>query len=150
MSDENRTGLKTLSTEVEITVRFSETDAMGVIWHGNYLKFFEDAREYFGAQYGMGYLDFYGNGYFTPIVKSEINHKAPIYYGQKALVKIRLRYSAAAKLIFDYEVVNLADGKIAAEGRTTQVFLLEKDRTLELIKPDFYSSWEARQDWVHE
>ena len=150
MSNENRTGLKTLSTAIEITVRFSETDAMGVIWHGNYLKFFEDAREYFGLQFGMGYLDFYNNGYFTPIVKSEINHKAPIYYGQKALVKITLRYSEAAKLIFDYEVINLADDKVAAQGQTTQVFLYEKDRTLELIKPAFYTSWEAAQPWTHE
>ena len=48
--------MKELRTEIELTIRFSETDAMGVVWHGNYLKFFEDAREYFGHKFGMSYL----------------------------------------------------------------------------------------------
>ena len=48
MSNENCTGVRILESTMEIAVRFSETDAMGVIWHGNYLKFFEDAREKFG------------------------------------------------------------------------------------------------------
>lgn len=37
-----------LQVEIPIKVRFSDTDAMGVVWHGNYLRFFEDAREAFG------------------------------------------------------------------------------------------------------
>jgi acyl-CoA thioester hydrolase len=139
--------LKILESTIEIAVRFSETDAMGVVWHGNYLKFFEDARDHFGVEHGIEYLDAFDAGYYTPIVKSEINHKASIYYGQKVSVKAILEQHASSKVVFRYEVFNLEIGEVAATGTTTQVFLNREDRLLELIKPKFYAEWEAKQNW---
>ena len=139
--------MKNLTASIDITIRFSETDAMGVVWHGNYLKFFEDAREEFGTKYGIEYLDFYNNGFFTPIVKSNINHKASVYYGQKIRVDIRLIKSEAAKLMFEYQVINLDTNEVAALGSTLQVFLQVTDRLLELNKPEFFINWENKQNW---
>ncbi len=133
-----------LSTEIEFDIRFSETDAMGVVWHGNYLKYFEDGREAFGKEFGLEYLDVYSKGYFTPIVKSEINHKSPIYYGEKAKIITTLLPSKAAKIIFEYTIINLKTNKVSATGTTIQVFLSEKSRELELNIPDFYLEWEAK------
>ena len=133
-----------LSTEVEIDIRFSETDAMGVVWHGNYLKFFEDGREAFGKKFGIEYLDIYAQGYFTTIVKSEINHKSPIDYGHRAKIITTLVPSRAAKIIFEYKIINLTTGKISAEGSTMQVFLSTKTRELELLTPKFYEDWESK------
>lgn len=133
-----------LTNEIEFDIRFSETDAMGVVWHGNYLKYFEDAREAFGKKFGMEYLDIYSEGYFTPIVKSEINHKSPLYYGERAKILIKYIPTKAAKLIFEYEIVNLVSGKISATGSTTQVFLTETTRKLNLNKPDFFIDWETK------
>ena len=146
MRNENRSQLKELKIEVAINLRFSDTDAMGVIWHGNYLRFFEDAREAFGNAYGLTYLDIYGNGYFTPIVKSDIDYKSPIYYGEKVNVIAKYIYSPAAKIIFEYEVVNISTKKVCAAGKTIQVFLNAKERKLELNKPDFYLRWEKAHD----
>lgn len=148
MSNENCTLMKTLESTIEIPVRFSETDAMGVVWHGNYLKFFEDGREKFGANHGMEYLDVYNQGFYTPIVKSNINHKASVYYGQKVKVKAILEYHQASKIVFRYIVTNLETGQIAATGSTTQVFLSIKENLLELLKPSFYSEWEKKQKWM--
>ena len=92
-----------LSTEIEIDIRFSETDAMGVVWHGNYLKFFEDGREAFGKEHNLDYLHIFDQGFFTPIVKSEIDHKAPVYYGQKISITTRYIPSKSAKIMFEYE-----------------------------------------------
>ena len=139
--------MKVLKASIEIPIRFSETDAMGVVWHGNYLKYFEDGREAFGLQYGMEYLDFYNNGFFTPIVNSNINHKSPVYYGQKVRVEIVLEFLRAAKIRFRYVIVNLDTDEIAATGTTTQVFLNTESRQLELNKPDFYEKWEGEQNW---
>ena len=130
-----------LTAEVEIDIRFSETDAMGVVWHGNYLKFFEDGREAFGVKYGLKYLDIFSNGYFTPIVKSEVNHKAPVYYGQRVRVITRYIPSKAAKMNFEYEVINVTTGEVCATGKTMQVFLTADKRELELTIPEFYRSW---------
>jgi acyl-CoA thioester hydrolase len=136
--------LKELKTEVAINLRFSDTDAMGVIWHGNYLRFFEDAREAFGDSHGLTYLDVYRNGYFTPIVKSDIDYKSPIYYGDKVKVVAKYVPAVAAKIIFEYEVINLSTGKLCAVGTTIQVFLNAEKRILELNKPDFYLEWEKK------
>ena len=136
--------MKELKTEVAINLRFSDTDAMGVIWHGNYLRFFEDAREAFGNSYGLTYLDMYKNGYFTPIVKSDIDYKSPIYYGEKVNILAKYVPSVAAKIIFEYEVLNLSTKKLCAVGKTIQVFLNAEKRILELNKPDFYTEWEKK------
>lgn len=139
--------MRVLESSVEIPIRFSETDAMGVVWHGNYLKFFEDGREDFGMKYGMEYLDVFNNGFFTPIVKTDINYKASIYYGQKVKIRVILESHPASKIVFKYEVINLTTGAIAATGSTTQVFLRVEERILELAKPPFYAEWENNQSW---
>jgi acyl-CoA thioester hydrolase len=64
---------KLLSIKTETIIRFSEVDSMGVVWHGNYVKYFEDGREAFGNKYGLNYLDFHKNGILTPIVKLSCN-----------------------------------------------------------------------------
>lgn len=140
--------MKVLKSSLLVPVRFSETDAMGVVWHGNYLKFFEDAREQFGRDYGIEYLDVHAQGYFIPIVKSEISHKASIFYGEGALIHIILEQHDSAKIVFRYEVINNATKQVAATGMTMQVFMFTSDRTLELIKPEFYQIWEQAQNWL--
>ena len=45
----------TLISELEIKIRFSETDAMGIVWHGNYIKYMEDGREDWGKNHGLSY-----------------------------------------------------------------------------------------------
>src|SRR5436190_2867405 len=136
--------MKEFKVELELNIRFSDTDAMGVVWHGNYLRFFEDAREAFGNNFDLRYLDMYNEGYFTPIVKSEINHKSPLYYGDKVKAIATLIPSAAAKLVFEYEIINLTTNSISATGRTVQIFLTAKERTLELNKPHFIIAWEKK------
>lgn len=142
--------MKVLKAALTIPVRFSETDAMGVVWHGNYLKFFEDAREHFGREYGIEYLDIHKRGYFVPIVKSEISHKASIFYGEEAHVEVILEKHDSAKIVFRYKVYNKTTNQLAAVGMTMQVFMFASDRTLELIKPNFYHEWEEKQSWIDE
>ena len=134
--------MKKLKVEIDLNIRFSDTDAMGVVWHGNYLRFFEDAREAFGKTFNLHYLDVYNNGYFTPIVKSEINHKSALYYGNKAKVIAKFIPSPAAKIIFEYEIINTETNAISATGITIQVFLTTQERQLELNKPKFFLDWE--------
>ncbi len=130
--------------EIPIKIRFSDTDAMGVVWHGNYLRFFEDAREAFGIKYGLTYLDVYKRGFFTPIVKSSVEHKAPINYGEEVTAIAKFHPTPSAKILFDFEILNKTTGKLSATGHTTQVFLGVESREMELIKPSFYVEWEKK------
>ena len=64
-----------------IDVRFSELDPMGVVWHGDYTLYFEDAREAFGKEYGLGYMTFFDNGFTAPLVELSMQYKKIIKYG---------------------------------------------------------------------
>lgn len=139
---------KVLTHEIEVPIRFSETDAMGVVWHGNYLKFAEDAREQFGIAYQLHYLDMFNEGVLTPIVHSELFHKSSLYYGDSAIVKSHFTYLAAAKLKFEFKIYSKKTGLLAAHGSTTQVFMDQHTRELILHKPVFFEEWEKKQNWL--
>jgi len=138
---------KYIESEITLNIRFSEVDAMNVVWHGNYLKFFEDGREALGAKYTLEYLNIAAKGFFVPIVRSEIEHLATVEYGHKIKVTARLFDSPAAKLVHHYEVFNLTTGKLAARGKTTQVFVNLK-KELILSMPDFYNEWKSTIIWT--
>ena len=132
------------SVKQQLNIRFSDTDAMSVVWHGNYLRFFEDGREFFGKEYGLEYLDMYKNGYFTPIVKSQVDHKAPINYGDEVYLITKFIPQRSAKLVFEYEIHNSTTNLLCAKGTTMQVFLRADTRELELNTPDFFNDWKAK------
>jgi len=93
-----------LKTSKMIDVRFSEVDAMNIVWHGSYALYFEDAREQFGKDFGLSYMSYFDNGYYAPLVELTFNFKKPLLYEQKARIDIIYRNVPAAKVIFDYEI----------------------------------------------
>ncbi len=133
-----------LTIELDLKVRFSDTDAMGVVWHGNYLRFFEDGREEFGKQFELEYLKMYNLGYLTPIVKTEISYKNPIYYGDNVKVIVKYLPQRAAKIVFEYTIINTDTNILCTTGKTIQIFLNAKTRTLELNTPEFYQKWKDK------
>lgn len=135
--------MKELVVEKEIKIRFSEVDSMGVVWHGAYSKYFEDAREAFGEQYGLSYLFVFENGYFTPLVILNFQYKSVIRYGDKVQVKAKFIDTLAAKIIFEYEIFNLTTGKLATTGRSEQAFL-DRNYELSLYPPPFYLEWKTK------
>ena len=138
-----------LTASKEFEVRFSEVDSMGIVWHGNYSLYFEDAREAFGKKYGLGYLDIFGNGFYAPLVDLQFSYKKPLAYGQKARVDISFRNTEAAKIIFDYEICDLEDGSLIATGNSVQVFL-DKQYQLVWINPDFYLEWKRKNGLIND
>jgi len=139
--------MKFIEESTLVRVRFSESDAMGVVWHGNYLKYFEDGRESLGKKFSMTYQDMYGHGFVVPIVNVNVSYKAPIHFGEEMEVSTRLIFTKAAKLIHEYKVWNLSSNKLSCVGHTEQVFLNEKTRSLELFIPSFYKDWLNRISW---
>lgn len=128
-----------ISFTSEIRVRFTETDPLGIVWHGNYIQYFEDGREAFGREHGISYLEQKANGYTSPIVKSSCEHKLPLRYGDVATIKTTFVPSRAAKMIFRYKIFN-PQGQEVCIGETTQVFLTE-DGKLSLTMPEFFAKW---------
>lgn len=135
---------KEISFESEIRVRFNETDPLGIVWHGNYITYFEDGREAFGRAHGLSYLDQKEHGFATPIVKSECEHKLPLKYGEVAKIKTTFIDSPAAKMMFKYEIFN-AENQLVCTGKTTQVFVDKCGAgDLSLSLPKFFEQWKQK------
>lgn len=137
-----------LSFTSEIRVRFSECDPLGIVWHGNYIQFFEDGREAFGRQHGISYLDQQANNFSSPIVSSKCEHKLPLVYGDIAKIKTTYVDSAAAKMVFKYEIMN-PKGKVVCTGETVQVFV-ELGGELSLVAPEFFRKWKEKVGLINE
>ena len=127
----------------EVKVRFNEVDSMGVVWHGNYVKYLEDGRESFGEKYGIHYLDFIKADIIVPLVNIELDFRYPLKYGEKAIVQTKYVDSEAAKLIFEYIISRSANNEVVATAKSTQVFL---NRNMELLLtfPDFFLNWKQK------
>lgn len=129
-----------------IKVRFSEVDLMQIVWHGEYVKYFEDGREAFGREYvGLGYMDFYQSGYLAPIVDLQVEYKKSLKCNENAIVETRYIDSEAAKIIFEYIIRRETDNEVIATGRTIQVFV-DLDGVLMLTPPEFYMKW--KEKWI--
>jgi len=139
---------KEISFTNEIRVRFVETDPVGVVWHGNYIQYFEDGREAFGRHHGISYLDQKNHGFTTPVVKSSCEHRLPLRYGDVATIKSIYVDSPAAKMIFRYEIYN-PKGQLVCTGETVQVFV-EMDGELSLLIPEFFRQWKKKVGLLNE
>jgi len=138
-----------LKNECVITVRFNEVDSLKIVWHGHYIKYFEDGRESFGKQYGIGYLDVFKEGLLTPIVEVQCNYRKHLTYGDKVIVETSFVNTDAAKIIFDFQVFRESDRELVASGRSVQVFLNEKGE-LQLTNPEMYVEWKKKYDLWEE
>ncbi len=135
-----------LSSEKEVTVRFSEVDSLAIVWHGHYVKYFEDGREDFGLKYGLDYLKIYAEGFLVPIVGLKIDYKRPLAYGDTMIIESIYRETPAAKIIFDFNIYKKGEFReLVATGQTVQVFL-DKQHTLQLYNPPFYAAWKAKMN----
>ncbi len=134
---------KVITSETKIRVRFGEVDSMGIAWHGNYIKYFEDGREDFGLKYGLSYLDVHEKGFVIPIVKINCEYKRPLKYGDSIIVETTMVSSPAAKLIFSYKITNALTGELVATGESVQVFLNSKNE-LQLNLPRFFEEWKTK------
>lgn len=131
-----------LTTTYEAHVSFHDADPLGIVWHGNYVKFFEKGREAFGRKHGLDYGDIYNNGYSTPVVHLECDYKVSLRYGDVYRVVTSMALVAGAKIILVYQIFNESD-ILVCEGTTTQVFV-NLDGELALYSPDFYEIWKKK------
>jgi acyl-CoA thioester hydrolase len=136
-----------LQATKQFEIRFSEVDSMNVVWHGSYPLYFEDAREAFGKKYGLGYMTIFSNGYYAPLVELSFKYKRPLLYEMKPLIVITYVPTDAAKIVFDYEIIDERDGTVLATGHSVQVFM-DKNYQLVWDNPQFYQDWKNK--WVSQ
>ena len=133
--------MKKLSSRTEVLVRFNEADPLGIVWHGHYIRYFEDGREAFGNMHGIGYLDVYKKGFVIPIVSVHCEFKRSLRYGDRVIVETKFVPCEAAKMKFNYRLYNAATDELVATGSSVQVFLDKDGSILQLSNPPFFEEW---------
>ncbi|WP_298551730.1 thioesterase family protein [uncultured Algibacter sp.] len=108
--------------EIQIRVRYGETDQMGVVYHGNYALYLEMGRIEWLRKLGVSYKAMEKNGIMLPVVSLNINYKKSAGYDDVINVKTQLKKKPTAKIEFEYEITN-TDGEILTTAETTLVFI---------------------------
>lgn len=133
-----------MTDTITFDVKFSEADPLGIVWHGHYIRYFEDGREAFGKKHGISYLNFFDQGVVVPVVNVECSYKRSLRYGDTVTVETTFVPAEAAKVIFKYRLINAATKELVATGTSVQVFLDKKDSVLLLTNPPFFEAWKKK------
>lgn len=120
--------------EVLIEVPFHDIDAMGVAWHGHYLKYFEAARGALQRALDFDYPQMRDSGYLWPVVECQLKYIRPARYGQKLRVTAHLlEYENRLKIA--YEIFDAASGTRLTRGHTIQVAVDLTSEDLQFVSP---------------
>jgi acyl-CoA thioester hydrolase len=108
---------ETVSTEVR--VRYQETDRMGVVYHSNFLVWFEVGRVEFLRSLGASYREMEADGVYFPVLEVGCRYHRPARFDDRIEIRTRAERIRWARLRFRYQVARAEDGVLLAEGWTT-------------------------------
>ena len=136
--------MKQLTNTTKFRVRFSEVDSLRIVWHGNYLKYFEDGRDAWGAEFGMDFIEIYEkHGLLMPLISTNLEYKYPLKYNEIGLIETTFINTRAAKAIFRFEIYDENRMQLKVKGETVQVFM-DVNNVLQLNTPLFLEEWKRK------
>ena len=122
------------SVRVEITVPFHDVDPMGVVWHGNYFRYLEVAREALLKQFDYGYRQMEASGYVWPIVDTRLKYSGPVTFEQQIIVQADL-VEFENRLRINYQIFDAQSGKRTTSGFTLQVAVHIESKEMCFVSP---------------
>ena len=126
----------------EISVRYAETDQMGVVHHATYPIWYEIARTEYIRALGMSYSDMEKAGVMLPVTGISCRYRLPARYDDILEITARITRFSPARIEFEYEVRRKGEQEILSTGTSAHGFVdSENFRPLNLKKalPDFYA-----------
>lgn len=108
--------------QIQLRVRYSETDQMGVVYHGNYAPYFEMGRVEWLRNKGISYKSMEESGVMLPVVSLTMNYKKPARYDDLLTITTILKSQTSVKIDFDYEIHN-EQQELLTTGTSTLVFV---------------------------
>lgn len=108
--------------DLKVRVRYAETDQMGVVYHGNYVQYFEMGRVEWLRNLGVSYKWMEENGVMLPVVSLSMNYKRPARYDDELTVRTIFKNQESVKIEFDYEIYNESN-ELLTTGNSILVFV---------------------------
>ncbi|WP_102346622.1 acyl-CoA thioesterase [Bacillus sp. Marseille-P3661] len=128
-----------LITEEKIDVRYAETDQMGVVYHANYLIWFEIGRTKLIKELGFNYAEMEQDGIVSPVLDVKVSYKKAMHYGETGIVKTWIESYDGFRVVYGYEVIN-ESGELAASGQTDHI-CVKKDSFRPIRISKLYPKW---------
>lgn len=137
------------TTETKLSVRYSETDMMGIVYHSRYYPWFEVARTDFIKAAGITYAQMEKDGIMMPLTETWARYHHGLTYGDEVAVTCTLTKLTVARCEFKYKVYKLPERKLMTEGKTGHGFVGKdfKPMNLKKLYPDM---WKLMSDLLTE
>jgi acyl-CoA thioester hydrolase len=118
--------------ETKLRVRYAETDKMGVVYHSNFLIWFEVGRVELLRQLGFQYSEMEAeDNCHIPVVDLRVRYKSPALYDDEIVVRTQIKNVRSSLLHFSYEIFREADRTLLATGETMHIIVNNKlERTM--------------------
>ncbi len=133
-----------ITADVQIRVRYAETDQMGYVYYGNYAIYYEVARGELLRKLGLDYVRLENDGFFLPIAKLQVKYIKPAHYDELLTVRAKLKHFNKTALEFEYEIYN-QNNELINKGYTLQVIVDGKTRKPSKM-PDYLTN-AIKQHW---
>ncbi|MDE7361529.1 MAG: acyl-CoA thioesterase [Oscillospiraceae bacterium] len=133
----------------ELTVRYAETDCMGVVHHAVYPVWFEVARTDYIKAAGLSYADMEKGGVMLPVSGISCRYRLPARYDDTLLIEARISRFTPARIEFEYKVTRKGETEVLATGTSSHGFVdAETFRPLNFKKamPEFYAVMEKHAE----
>ena len=119
---------------LSIKVRYCETDQMGLVHHGSYINYFEEARISWISNLGFSYSEMEKSGIILPVSKLNVSYLRPAYFDDDLVVNVELAEMPTSRLIFNYTIKN--KDEVVVTGTTVLAFL-NKETKRPVRCPDY-------------
>ena len=127
-----------MTAEARVRVRYAETDKMRVVYHSNFIVWFEIGRVELLRKLGFRYRDMETeDDCHIAVVDVRCRYKAPAYYDDELIIRTSLKHMRGSMMLFHYEVIRTSDNLLLAEGETTHIVVNSKFEKTTL--PEKYS-----------
>ncbi len=124
-----------LSAELTLLTSFQDADPLGIIYHGNYFRYFEEARRMLMDTIGYGYLEMKASGYMYPVSEAWVKYIQPIRFQHRIRVVAELA-EWENRILIRYVIYDADTGKRLTKAQTTQVAVKMDTGELCLVTPD--------------
>ena len=118
-------------------VAFNEMDPMGVVWHGNYVNYFELARSALLAKIGLTYTDMQQRGHYWPVVKLRCKYIKSATLDQRLAITAELK-DYTNSLTMSFIIRDAESGDILTKGETMQMAVDVRTGSTSIVNPDYF------------
>ncbi|PJB12900.1 MAG: thioesterase [Flavobacteriales bacterium CG_4_9_14_3_um_filter_40_17] len=121
--------------EINLRIRYGETDQMGYAYYGNYPQYLEVARVEWLRSLGFSYKKMEADGIMLPVISLNIQYLKPLTYDENITVKIYLKKTPTVRIEFDYEIFN--EQKVLCSKANTQLVFVNMHNGKPVSAPDY-------------